>query len=282
MENLLQIDISRRKFVTLALGASVCCLWPSLLGAGSMGPASGTVVEKNYYLAHRAELLQAFHETNIGARQYLAARDGEKLAHTVTREAASRFSSLLPRLPDVGGEQNIDIPYLPIAAWYLALYRPMQAHGKSAADVGRMIYDLNETDLRRYPKAQALAAGARWFSRPALEKMQRWAAWTQKREYPANWVATFIMGDGRDFDFGYDYRECAIDKYLQSQRAAELAPYVCLNDFLKSRAFGTGLRRSQTLAQGDTVCNFRYKKGRPVTQDWDTEVAKFYARGRTA
>ena len=101
-----------------------------------MGPPSKTGGEKNYYLDHRAELLQAFQATNNGARQYLAARDGEKLALAVTREAASRFSSLLPRLPDVGGEQNIDIQYLPIAAWYLALYRPMQAHGKSAADVG--------------------------------------------------------------------------------------------------------------------------------------------------
>ncbi len=282
MAHLWHMDISRRKFVTLTLGASVCCLWPALLGAGSMGPASESGGEKNYYLAHRAELLQAFHETNYGARQYLAARDGEKLAQAITREAANRFSSLLPRLPDVGGEQNIDVPYLPIAAWYLALYRPMQAHGKSAADVGRMIYDLNETDLTRYPKAQALAQGARWFTRPALEKMQGWAAWTQQREYPANWVATFITGDGRDFDFGYDYCECAIVKYLQSQRASELAPYICLNDFLKSRACGTGLRRSQTLAQGDAVCNFRYKQGRPVTQDWNTEVPQFSARGGTS
>ncbi|MCX5888878.1 MAG: L-2-amino-thiazoline-4-carboxylic acid hydrolase [Deltaproteobacteria bacterium] len=246
-----------------------------------MGPISAGG-EKNYYLAHREDLLKAFHETNNGAWQYLAARDGEKLAHAVTREAASRFSSLLPRLPDVGGEQNIDTPYLPIAAWYLAYYQPMQAYGKTAADVGRMIYDLNETGLTRYPKAQALTEGARWFTRSNLENMQKWAAWTQKWEYPANWEATLIQGDGKDFDFGYDYQECAVVKYLQSQRASELAPYVCLNDFLKSRAFGTGLRRSKTLAQGDAVCNFRYKKGRQVTQDWDTEVPKFSVRGRTS
>ncbi len=282
MKAALHLDISRRKFVALALGASVCCLWPAPLWAGSPGPPPETNREKNYYLAHGEELLKAFRETNHGAREYLTARDGEKLAHAVTLEAGSRFSSLLPRLPEVGGEQNIDIPYLPIAAWYLAYYRPMQDHGKTAADVGRMLYDLYKTDLARYPKAQALAAGARWFTPAAQEKLARWATWTQKREYPANWVATFIPGDGRNFDFGYDYHECAIVKYLQSHQASELAPYVCLNDFLKSRAFGTGLRRSQTLAQGDAVCNFRYKQGRPVSQNWDTEVPKFSARGRTS
>jgi hypothetical protein len=277
MKHLLRREISRRNFVTLALGASACCLWPAPSWAGLMGPISARG-EKNYYLTHREELLKAFQETNNGARQYLAARDGEKLASGVTREAARRFSSLLPRLPDVGGEQNIDLPYIPIAAWYLAYYQPMLACGKTAEDVGRMIYDLNEMDLRRYPKAQALAEGARWFTRANLEKLQKWAAWTQERKYPANWVATFIPGDGQDFDFGYDYQECGVVKYLQSHRASEVAPYVCLNDFLKSRTFATGLQRSKTLAQGDAVCNFRYKKGRPVTQGWDTEVPKFAAR----
>jgi hypothetical protein len=277
MKNLLRREISRRQFVTLALGASACCLWPIPSWAGLGGPISAGG-EKNYYLTHRKELLKAFQETNRGARQYLSAKDGEKLASAVTREAASRFSSLLHRLPDVGGEQNIDLPYIPIAAWYLAYYQPMLACGKTAEDVGRMIYDLNDADLRRYPKAQALAQGARWFSRANLEKLQKWAAWTQKRQYPANWVATFIPGDGQDFDFGYDYQECGVVKYLRSHQAAEVAPYVCLNDFLKSRTFATGLQRRQTLAQGDAFCNFRYKKGRPVTQGWDTEVPKFAAR----
>jgi len=234
--------------------------------------------EKNYYLTHREELLMAFRETNKGARQYLGARDGKKLANAVTKAAANRFSSLLLRLPDVGGEQNIDLPYLPIAAWYLAYYQPMQAYGKTAADVGRMIYELNETSLTRYPKAQALAEEVRWFTPANLAKLQKWAVWTQKREYPANWVAIFIQGNGVDFDFGYDYQECGVVKYLQSHKAAALAPYVCLNDFLKSRILGTGLQRSMTLAQGDAVCNFRFKKGRPVTQNWDTEAPRFSAK----
>jgi hypothetical protein len=278
MNNFFHMDMTRRRFAALALGAAVGCLWPAPLGAGSRGTAPATGVEKNYYQAHREELLQAFDATNHGARQYLAAKDGEQLAQAVTREAAARFASLLPHLPEVGGEQNINIAYLPIAAWYVAYYRPLQARGKTARDVGRMIYDLNVAELASYPKAQARAEGARWFSRAALEQLQRYAAWTQKREYPANWVATFIPGDGREFDFGYDYRECALVKYLRAMQAPELAPYICLNDFLKSRALGTGLRRSQTLAQGDAVCDFRYKPGRPVTQDWDSEVPKFPAR----
>jgi len=280
MRNLVQRKISRRRFVTLVLGSSAG-LWLAPACPGLLGPIAAWA-KQNYYLTHKEELLAAFQATNHEARLYLAARYGEKLAEAVTREAANRFSSLLPHLPEVGGQQNIDTPYLPIAAWYLAYYQPMQAYGKNAADVGRMIYDLNGKELAGYPQAQALAEGARWFARANLEKIKKWAAWTQKREYPANWVATFIRGEGKGFDFGYDYQECAVVKYLQSHQAAEVAPYVCLNDFLKSRTLGTGLQRSLTLAQGEKMCNFRFKQGRPVTQNWDTEVPKFPAPGRSS
>lgn len=281
MKNLLHRKISRRKFVTLVLGSSVGCLWLAPSCPGLLGPIAAWG-KQNYYQAHQEELLRAFQETNHQARLYLAARQGKKLAEVVTREAAHRFSSLLPRLPEVGGIQNIDTPYLPIAAWYLAYYRPMQAYGQNAADVGRMIYDLNEKELAKYPEAQALAVGARWFTSVNLKKIKKWAVWTQKREYSANWVATFVPGGGQDFEFGYDYQECAVVKYLRSHQASELAPYVCLNDFLKSRTLGTGLQRSMTLAQGDAVCNFRFKQGRPVTQNWDTEVPKFPAPARSS
>ncbi len=54
-----------------------------------------------------------------------------------------------------------------------------------------------------------------------------------------------------------------------------------LNDFLKSAAIGSGLRRAKTLAQGDDICDFRYKKGRPVVQNWDAEIDLIRSRSRT-
>ncbi len=110
------------------------------------------------------------------------------------------------------------------------------------------------------------------FTRESLDKMKIWAEWTQKREFPANWVADFIPGDGKEFDYGYDYEECGAVKYFSAQRVPELAPYFCLNDFPNSAVFGSGLRRKRTIAQGAGICDFRYKKGRAVIQDWETEM----------
>ena len=44
-------------------------------------------------------------------------------------------------------------------------------------------------------------------------------------------------------------------------------------DFDRSRTYGTGLQRTKTIARGDGICNFRFKKDRPVVQNWSTELA---------
>ena len=269
------ISLSRRGFLGAVLATSSCCLLPFPLLSGCARVTAG-----NYYLSHRDSLLKDFRQTNQGAEQYLTSAFGEKMARDVTQGAARNFDDLLPELPDVGGERNWDTQYLIIAAWYIAYYEPMKAHEKTTEDVGRMIYVLNRTGLEQIPKASAQAEGANKFTEASLDAMQKWADWTQKREYPANWVATFLRGDGKDFDFGYDYTECALCKYFQANGVRELAPYVCLNDFVSSRAQGTGLSRSKTLAQGDDRCNFRYKKGRPVTQSWSTEIPLIRVRGK--
>jgi len=275
MTDLLARGLSRRDFLTLALTAGVCCLLPGSLGATLTGKAKSGKAG-NYYLAHREELLRAFRETSAGANQYLAAKYGSALAREVCREAAVRFEALLPGLPDVGGARNLVVQNIPIAGWYAAFYGPMRAGGRSVGDVGRMIYDLNDRDLGGIPKDQARAKGASQFTPQYVEKLREFCAWTQKREFPGNWVATFVPGDGREFDYGYDYSECAVVKYLKAQGAWDVAPYVCLNDFIQSRTYGKGLQRTKTIAQGDAICNFRFKQGRPVTQDWSTEVPKFH------
>jgi hypothetical protein len=59
-------------------------------------------------------------------------------------------------------------------------------------------------------------------------------------------------------------------KYFFARGVGDLSPYMCVNDFIKSRTLETGPVRTMTLAQGDKVCDFLYTQGRRVTQDWST------------
>jgi len=227
----------------------------------------------NYYLHHKDTFIKAFDDTNQGAYQYLKVQLSEEKAGIITQGAAFEFRNILPTLPDVGGIDNDNTCYLIIAAWYLAYYRPMKELGLLADDVGFMIYELNRIDLKNMSERQAVQEGKAKFSPEAETRMKHWAENTQLRKYPENWVAEFIKGNGKNFDFGYNYTECGLCKFFHHHNTPELAPYVCLNDFLRSKRLNTGLHRTETLGQGDAVCNFRYKYGRPVTQTWDTEIS---------
>jgi len=272
MKNIFNQSVSRRSFLKFSLVATSSCFLHSLSFAKAQETPEGTSKIDNYYLLNKNEILKEFQDTNEGALQWLTPKYGEKTARAITSDAKRHFETLLPLMPDVGGVKNIMIQEIPIVAWYVAYYRPMKSHGIAAEELGRMIYELYNISLQQISKANALAKGAKKFTSGYVEHVKKWAAWTRKQEYPANWVATFISGEGKDFDYGYDYCECALVKYLKAHGASEVAPYVCLNDFIRSRTYGTGLRRTKTLAQGDDICNFRYKKGRQVIQDWATEI----------
>ncbi len=273
------LELSRRdlmvySIVGSALGAG--CRLSTALAAAAPQPEAPA----DYYEAREAALKAAFRLMAEGAEEVWRPEFGAARSRALADEAIEAFDKLFDGFPDVGGDRNWDTQFIPVAGWYVALYRPMRSAGKSAEDVGRLIYELYRRSLEGTPKDETEREGEDLFSPGSLAAMSDWAEWTQKREYPANWVATFVRGDGKEFDYGYDYTECGLVKYFRSQGVPELAPYVCLNDFLKSAAIGSGLRRTRTLAEGDDVCDFRYKKGRPVVQDWDTEIDRIRSRSR--
>lgn len=264
--------ITRRNFLKHSAIVSLTLL-PCSLIMKKAANASFKSEPNSYYLVHKKDILDAFQNILAGARQFWTPEFGPERTQIMAQQALALFNKLLPEFPDVGGEKNWDTQFIPVAAYYVAFYKPMKMLGKTAEDVGKLIYQLNKIELESMPKEKTLQEQKKMFSLESLKKMKSWAEWTQKREYPANWVADFISGDGKEFDYGYNYSECALVKYFKSQGAPELAPYVCLNDFLISKAFGSGLQRTKTIAQGDGICNFRYKKHRPVLQDWSTEIA---------
>ena len=59
-----------------------------------------------------------------------------------------------------------------------------------------------------------------------------------------------------------------ICKFFHAQDADELIPYMCRHDYAMSRAFGWGLERTMTIAEGFDRCDFRFKKGREEEKGW--------------
>jgi len=261
------MGFSRRDFIAYSLRCSLAAL-----SCGMLGKTKAQAMTADYYSMHRDALTGAFRQIVLAAQPFWQSEFGADRASAIAQEALGNFDALLPKFPDVGGENNWDTPFIPVAGWYVALYGPLRSAGKTAEDVGRLVYDMYRHELAATPKEPLIKEGEELFRQETLASMEQWAEWTQKRDHAGNWVAEFVRGDGREFDYGYDYTECGAVKFFRSQGVPELAPYMCLNDFLKSAALASGLHRTKTLAQGDDICDFRYKKGRPVQQSWATEI----------
>jgi hypothetical protein len=145
------------------------------------------------------------------------------------------------------------------------MYRSLRERGASVEEAARLIYLGAASFFDSFPMRWLMRwQGRRMSGRKLLEQRKRAAARSQQRRYPDDWVFEFVEGDGHDFDFGVDYTECGIVKYLAREGAPELAPYLCWIDYPSFAAARLRLERTETLAQGGQRCDFRVSRGTPV------------------
>ena len=221
-----------------------------------------------YYLQNREKLLAEHRKMAEAGRAFATERYGEAFADTLWRDSLVEFESLIPELPYIGGRQNPLTGNLVSSAGALAVHRVMQRHGKAIEDTGELLYRLMEAWIRRYPRFVRHLMGCYYLSGFSQRQSRRRSALSQQRHYSADWVRVHVDGDGQAFDWGVDYLECGIVKFLRSHGAAELAPYLCLLDYALLGALGIRLMRTQTLANGDGKCDFRFKRDGEVPSGW--------------
>ncbi len=269
-------EITRRQLLKTTCCASAWCL-AYTTGLPALAMAAGS----NYYADNTAKFLKQFDQKNRGAQKLLAAVAKPEIAADIRQQAGKNFAELLTGLPYIGGDRNPLTKWIVLAGHYVAFYRPMKAKGMSTEQCGRLMYDIWVQNLAEKSKEDWLKEGARRLSPEYMKRMQGWAAWSQSRKDLPGWVVSYVDGKGQDFDYGIDYHQCGAVLYFKKQGAADLTPYYCLVDWPSNKLMATGLERSKTLAMGDKICNFRFKKGRPISQDWSTEVPKIKQRFRS-
>ena len=228
---------------------------------------------EEYYISRKLELLKDIDKMMKKMKQILVSYYGEEFTDIVTRETRHLYETLILKLPYIGGKKNPLTGALIWSAQALALYRAIKNHGKSADEIGKLLYNFNLESINAYPRfLRRLHRRLRYHR--FMRARKKWAVESQKSKYPGDWVLTIIEGDGKAFDWGIDYTECGICKFYHAQGADEFTPYLCLLDFPISKTLDSGLVRTMTLAEGAEKCDFRFKQGREVKQGWPPELLK--------
>jgi len=216
-----------------------------------------------YYQLRQDKLLAEFNEDAAHWLPVIAGKGGVDFASDVVNAARLRLAALMPQVAYIGGDENHLTGELLRAGRCLAFYQAMQTAGKSAAETGWVLYAAIAAQPKPVvPPAEELSEAQ------LMERRQARAERSQQRRYPGDWVYEFIVGDGQSFDYGYNFSQCAAQLFFRAQGAAEFLPFFCRLDFAYSRVGGEGLERSLTLAEGDALCNPRFKRGRPSEPAW--------------
>lgn len=213
----------------------------------------------NYYVKHKRRILWELSLVSKSARPVIGEYFDER-ADILLAEARREFEDLIPQLPYVGGIQPFT-EFVVFTGMFLALYRVSKGRGKTIEQTGEMIFKSGEAFLKFFPSFLLRQLIPVNFSRRYIDRIRKGAVESQERRYPDGNVLSFVEGDGRNFDYGVDYLECASCKFFAKQGASEIAPYLCPVDILYSEALGWGLTRTMTLAEGAPKCDFRFKRG---------------------
>jgi len=262
----LPASLERRTFlresVMVTCGIVCCGAVGALLGCGNGD--NGTTREEQATQYERKILLNNFEEQLPFYNSAVSENKGGAGAEWVAENARACFERLMTHIPYVGDAQNPLPKTLIQSVVALSFYRSLRAGGDEIEQAGNLIVSAAEAGFGAISEEEHQAQGEYQFTEEWY-RMQRFAAEkSQERFYPGDWVFRFVEGTPGEFDWGWDFLECGIQKLYRTLHSEELMPYICIQDFIVSKLEGTGLRRTKTLAKGDDCCNFRYRKGREV------------------
>ena len=202
------------------------------------------------------------------------ARFGQEAAAAMRTEILEEYRRLIPGVPYLGGWRDGHSSHLTLTSRALALHRVVLRHGGTVEDSGWLLRRMMETDMQRMPRLLRHGYGRFRFTRLGKWWEEAAARKSQAREYPGDWVYERFDGDGETFDFGVDNTECGNVKYLHTEHADELCPYICDLEYVVTKAMGIGVARTKTLAWGCDRCDFRFSKHGVTSAPWPPDFAE--------
>ncbi len=223
-------------------------------------PAQAAVTS-DYYVAQTPKLMGQFDKYFKRLHRLLARDYGEEFAATIENDTRERFERIIPELPYIGGKENHYTAVMVINGWLVSLYRSMKANGKPVEETARLCCEAVEEYFNRGPRWLRRLIGRLALTTPVRKSLEKQALASQRRRFSEDFVWEVHANDADGFDATLEFSECAVNKFYDSQDAAELKPYCCFFDVIYGKALGMGVTADETLGIGSPTCRLRYKKG---------------------
>ena len=228
-------------------------------------------VIKDYYTKRKAKLLKDFDSILPMLQKILAAKFNDEKIDEIFNLMKQEYEDLIPEIPYIGGKKNFFTNYLIGGATILAIIRIIEKERFTLRDIGEFFYklsDINNEFRKKMMEDTGKDPSQYPFEKEYMDYMKFAAETSQKRKYPEDWVADYVEGDGKTFEWGFNVYECGIYKFFKKYGAEKYVPLICLSDFSEASIFGFGFSRTQTLGNGAPLCDHRYIKDFKTPPAW--------------
>jgi len=214
-----------------------------------------------YYSQSQKKLQKDFDRTCTLLEDWLFARYGKEFTRKLRSEVRQEYEKLIPEIPYIKGVRARMLnSFLLITAQELAAYKAMKKQDKPASEAWELCHEALCVRVAKVPQWKRWLLKRVMFS-SFVKKIMRKRARQQEKGCFGGFEIEYLGGEGDQYDFGVNYLQCGHQTFLKRHGGEEFAPYVCMSDIALSETFGWGLLRTQTLADGCTHCDFRFKKG---------------------
>jgi hypothetical protein len=231
-----------------------------------------TVKEINdYYVKKKPKLLSDFSKSLEVARDILKRKFPDDKIENLFDEMKAEYEKLIPEIPYIGGRKNSFTTLLIGGISNLAMFYVLEREGFSLRDIGEFYYEYRDISntIRRNNLEKIGKDPAQYpFEQAYIDYAKKLCEASKLRKYPEDWVADYIEGDGKTFEWGFNFHECSFQKVFKRLRAERFIPFFCLADFSEANILGFGFSRTQTLGFGAPICDHRYVKNYKTPRGW--------------
>ncbi|MBN2336611.1 L-2-amino-thiazoline-4-carboxylic acid hydrolase [Candidatus Bathyarchaeota archaeon] len=211
----------------------------------------------NYYLENKGKVMRLYWIGEWMQRRVLRKRFPAEKVDAWLERSHEEFTEMLPDIPYIGGDENMMTKYLLITAPLIPLVRRLKEEGLSLRETGEVLFELSKRGFYMIPWPLRMMQRLRYYSEKELDGWRRQAEHSKRCEYPGDWVVEYGEGDG-ETRFTLTITECGILKHWRQLGLEEYVPYLCLTDYASWRSIGVNVRRTRTLANGHSCCDYVY------------------------
>ncbi len=225
----------------------------------------------NYYFTIHLKMIKEFNAIFNSSYDLLLNYFSDSEIDELKKKCMLEYETLYPQLPYIGGKENRETIHLIMGAIILAIAGELEKKDLSTHQIGEIIFKSFERYFKMRPIALRCIIGKFVSSSFFRRWMKTQVQFNTVKKYRDSFKMELVDIVESDYDFGYNYTECALYKFFSKKNAEKYLPYICLGDYALFRSLGIGFKRTQTIANGGSLCDFRFKKGLKTQQGWPPE-----------